>query len=152
MIRALLALFMIGSGTAHAGDIHVIDGDGFMLGDREIRIWGIDAPELTQECDNSSGGPYACGKASKAFLSEILAVSAPICETVDVDRYGRDISRCAIDGADIGGAMVRAGWAVDYTRFSDGVYLADQNEAQKNSRGLWSGTFHMPWDWRSLSR
>ena len=33
------------------------------------------------------------------------------CEAVDRDRYGRTVATCAVDGADLGHVMVRAGWA-----------------------------------------
>ena len=35
--------------AAHAG-AEVVDGDGFRLGSERIRLGGIDAPELDQEC------------------------------------------------------------------------------------------------------
>jgi len=38
VFKALLAMFMIGSGAAHADAIRVIDGDGFMLNGREVRL------------------------------------------------------------------------------------------------------------------
>ena len=33
------------------------------------------------------------------------------CEAVDRDRYGRTVAKCAVGAADLGGQMVRAGWA-----------------------------------------
>ncbi len=35
----------------------------------------------------------------------------PSCEAVDRDRYGRTVTKCAVDGADLGRVMGRAGWA-----------------------------------------
>lgn len=151
-VNFLCKIAVIFCASTSGGDVHVIDGDGFTFDGRTVRIWGIDAPELTQECGDASGKRYACGKSSKAFLSEIFGDSVPICQTIDRDRFGRDVSRCEIDGQDVGRAMVQAGWAVDYTRFSGGTYQADQRAAQAERIGLWSGSFDMPWDWRNLSR
>ena len=148
----LMVIFCTATTPAGDASVRVIDGDGFYLGDREIRIWGIDAPELAQECFDGLGAPYPCGQQAKRALSEIFGDSVPICETVDRDKYGRDVSRCSVDGQDVGAAIVQAGWAVDYTRFSGGAYLSAQDEAQDHRRGLWSGSFSMPWNWRSLSR
>jgi endonuclease YncB( thermonuclease family) len=52
-------------------------------------------------------------------------------------------------GQDIGAEMVRQGWALDYERFSDGRYAAQQLEAEQTERGLWSGSFIPPWEWRA---
>ena len=40
----------------------VKDGDSFYLGDDEIRLWGIDAPEFFQKCDDGAGAEYPCGR------------------------------------------------------------------------------------------
>jgi endonuclease YncB( thermonuclease family) len=51
-------------------------------------------------------------------------------------------------GEDIGAAMVRSGWALDYERYSGGRYAAEQLEAEAALRGLWAGAFVPPWEWR----
>jgi len=142
---------MIGS-SAQAGDMHVIDGDGFILDGREIRIWGIDAPELTQECVGRAGGVIPCGKHAKRFLGQILADSAPVCETVTHDQYGRHISRCQVNGQDLGALMVSSGWALDFERFSHGAYAGMQAVAKREKRGLWQGRFDLPWEWRNIEK
>lgn len=145
-----LALILCAS-NAGGAPLYVIDGDGFSLGGQTVRIWGIDAPELSQECANASGTAYPCGSYAKRALSQILADAVPACETITRDQYGRDVARCSVHGQDIGHAMVRAGWAVDYTQFSEGAYLSAQTEAQRRQLGLWSGSFSMPWHWREHS-
>jgi endonuclease YncB( thermonuclease family) len=47
--------------------------------------------------------------------------------------------------ADIGEAMVRAGFALN---FKDGRYLAAEAEARAHRRGMWRGSFERPEDWR----
>jgi endonuclease YncB( thermonuclease family) len=44
--------------------------------------------------------------------------------------------------------MVWYGWALDYDRYSHGAYADEQLEAEQAQRGLWSGSFVPPWDWR----
>jgi endonuclease YncB( thermonuclease family) len=58
------------------------------------------------------------------------------------------VATCSV-GQDIGAEMVRQGWALDYERFSDGRYAAQQLEAEQAERGLWSGSFIPPWEWRA---
>lgn len=151
MWKAVLAFVMM-SGTAGAADIRVIDGDGFRMDGKEIRIWGIDAPELTQTCRNGFWWSYPCGKRSKAFLRQILRENAPVCQTITIDRYGRHISRCKVKGRDLGALMVKSGWALDFERFSRGAYAAEQMDAKQKGRGLWQGRFTPPWEWRDQHR
>lgn len=43
--------------------------------------------------------------------------------------------------------MVQKGWALAYVRYS-GSYVHVEKEARVHRRGLWSGAFIAPWDWR----
>ena len=47
--------------------------------------------------------------------------------------------------------MVRAGWALVFTKHSSD-YAAEEDEARQEKRGLWSGTFDTPWEWRAKRR
>ena len=55
--------------------------------------------------------------------------------------------RCYHKGVDIGAGMVRAGWAVAYRRYSKD-YIADEQQAKSQKKGMWAGTFTLPWQWR----
>ena len=55
----------------------------------------------------------------------------------------RTLARCTVDGFDLGQTVVAAGWAV-----SDGVYFLDEAAARAAGRGIWSGTFELPVQWR----
>ena len=48
-------------------------------------------------------------------------------------------------------AMVRAGWAVAYTRHGQD-HAAAQDEARAARRGVWQGTFQTPEAWRNANR
>ena len=51
--------------------VRVIDGDTIILGKLRIRLQGIDAPELTQECrDKKSMKVYKCGETAKEYLNK----------------------------------------------------------------------------------
>jgi endonuclease YncB( thermonuclease family) len=47
--------------------------------------------------------------------------------------------------------MVANGWAVAFRRFSLD-YAADEERARSTKKGLWEGSFEMPWDWRAQRR
>ena len=50
----------------------VTDGDTIKMGKENIRLFGIDAPEMKQICKNKNNDPYACGITSKNFLSYLI--------------------------------------------------------------------------------
>jgi hypothetical protein len=47
--------------------------------------------------------------------------------------------------------MVQQGWALAFGRYSK-EYLPDEETARAAGRGLWSGAFITPWDWRHRNR
>jgi hypothetical protein len=42
----------------------------------------------------------------------------------------------------------RSGLALDWPRYSRGGYVAAQAEAVHANKGMWSGSFVKPWDYR----
>ena len=69
------------------------------------------------------------------------------CKRVDRDRYGRMVTTCTAGGADIGAAMVEAGWAMAYRRYSC-AYVAQEDQARAARVGIWQGEFTPPWAYR----
>ena len=66
------------------------------------------------------------------------------CEYEYLDRYGRILSECM----GLSGVMVFTGSAIAYTRYTTKLLLDVQEMAKKEKKGLWSGTFDYPEDWR----
>ncbi|WP_366929348.1 thermonuclease family protein [Mesorhizobium sp.] len=65
------------------------------------------------------------------------------------DRYGRIVGTCTrADGTDVAAWMVEQGQALDWPKYSNGGYAAQQGKAQAAKLGLWVGNFQTPWDWR----
>ena len=52
------------------------------------------------------------------------------------------------NGADLGGLMIRAGWARDYPRYSSGHYGDDERAARDAGSGAWAADCMAPWEWR----
>lgn len=103
----------------------MIDGDTLEVGGDTIRLWGIDALEGGQRCERA-GVSYDCGAAARAALSRLVESRAVRCEARYEDRYGRTVARCFTSSVDLGSALVRQGWALDYERYSKGHYRQDQ--------------------------
>lgn len=122
------------------------DSDTIEIHDQRIRLDGIDAPESSQLCVRV-GAKERCGQAAALFLADMIGTQTVRCETHDVDRYGRDISTCWRGDVNINEAMVTAGQAVAYRKYSR-AYV----EAEENSRaaklGILATEFEIPWNYR----
>lgn len=133
--------------TELSGVASVVDGDTLELHGHRIRLHGIDAPESAQACRRRNGSAWRCGRDAAIALQDRIGRKTVACVRRGVDRYGRIVARCAVAGVDVGDWMVRNGWAVAYRRYS-GAYVEAEDEARNAARGIWNGSFDMPWDWR----
>lgn len=128
--------------------VTVVDGDSLRDGHENIRLLGIDAPELRQTCRDERGQPWPCGRVAHTQLQSLLARGEVRCTSSSHDRYGRTLATCSAgDVADVGEMQVRAGYAVDNSR-ALGTYRSAEAEARAARRGIWRGTFERPQDWR----
>ncbi|UJW87881.1 thermonuclease family protein [Devosia sp. SL43] len=126
------------SGTARASD-----GDSFRLGDDRVRLLGLDAPELAQQCLGADGLQWPCGRAARDRMAALLASGNVDCIPQDKDQYDRLLARCTIDKSDLGATMVAEGLAV-----SSGDYWREEQAARAARLGIWAGGFDRPADWR----
>lgn len=132
----------------HPCALRVLDGDTLEIGGLRIRIWGVDAPEKSQTCEGQDGTVYHCGLDATAVMVELTRGQAVTCTPKDRDRYGRTVAVCYTAAGDLGEAMVRRGWAIDYSRYSHGAYRAAEDAAKTERLGMWAGRFEMPAAWR----
>lgn len=131
-----------------SGEATAVDGDTLRLGTIRVRIFGIDAPESHQRCSLKSGADYACGERAALFLAGAVYGRSIVCEAKDRDRYGRTVALCRAGGVDLGQALVNSGLAVADRRYSE-IYVADEERPRRARRGLWSGAFVPPSDFRA---
>jgi endonuclease YncB( thermonuclease family) len=129
------------SGTARAGD-----GDSLSVSGISIRLYGIDAPELAQTCSRQ-GSSWTCGEEARRQLQAIVEGRQVSCRRVDVDEFGRVVARCTAGGWDVGKAMVSAGWATAFRKYSDD-YVGDELTAKTAKVGIWGSEFEVPADYR----
>ena len=91
----------------------VVDGDTFWIGGEKVRIAGIDAPEThPSRCDEEA----RLGEEATEKLRALLNSGAVTMTHIDRDRdkYGRLLRNVAVNGADVGEAMISAGVAREY--------------------------------------
>ncbi|MCW2307625.1 thermonuclease family protein [Rhodobium gokarnense] len=127
-----------------AGTPYVADGDSLTFGDERVRLLGIDAPELRQDCSNDAGA-YPCGRRARDALAELVNGGYVSCRISGRDRYDRGLGWCRRDGVLLNREMVRSGWAT-----ADWRFLVEETEARLAGRGIWQGPFQSPRDWRRL--
>ena len=142
LIAGLAALVWPPPGSI-SGRAVAVDGDTLKIDATRIRLIGLDAVELDQTCADGNGVDWPCGQKARALLDKLTDHGTAKCIADGRDRYRRVLAHCSVDGADLGEEMVRGGWAVAELEY--GLALA---EARLNGRGIWSGTFDDPADWR----
>lgn len=125
----------------------VVDGDTLDVGATRVRLEGIDAPETAQTCQTATGESWACGKAATAMMRKLAERQDVACDRTGTDRYHRTLATCFVEGVDIGEAMVRAGLAWAFVKYST-VYVGNEAEARKQNIGVWQGPAEAPWDFR----
>ena len=139
----------------------IIDGDTVHIKSKKIRLEGIDAPEMRQQCQKTYlqisaiigfnfKKNYSCGIISKKRLTDKINKSQINCIASERDRYKRYLSTCYKDKINLNKWMVRNGLAVAYKRYSKD-YLRDEAYAKENKLGIWKGSFERPEKWRKLN-
>jgi endonuclease YncB( thermonuclease family) len=127
------------------GNARAIDGDSLQLDDLEIRLIGIDAPELRQTC-GTLPNLRPCGREARLFLAAVLREAKPFCTIEGIDRYQRSLAQCRIGERDVAAALVKAGWAI-----ATDAYFTEEADAKSAKRGIWSGPFELPRDYRRMN-
>lgn len=105
------------------GAAWITDGDSIWIQSTQIRLFGIDAPELNH--------PY--GIKAKWALHKLCKHQSIRAEVTDLDHYGRTVAKCYLpDGRDLSAEMVKQGLALDWPRYSGGIYQSlETDDARK---------------------
>jgi|TARA_B110000438_G_C15707941_1_gene604029 endonuclease YncB( thermonuclease family) len=132
--------------NATASEVKIIDGDTINIDGEKIRFFGIDAPELEQEC-KKKGKLIKCGLLAKKVLEDIIADNKPLCIKKGKDRYERTIAECFINDISLSKYLVLNGYAFVYKKYSK-QYVYHEKRAKILKKGLWSMKFEFPWKFR----
>lgn len=150
LVLLLLALPLPLLAATVEGRARVVDGDTLEVSGVKVRLFGVDAPELDQQCQRG-GQVWACGRAAREELAGIVGRKRLVCAVQDVDRYGRAVAVCEAGGEDIGALMVRRGMAVAYLRYS-ARYGNAEAAARAEGLGLWASAYVQPEAYRHAER
>jgi endonuclease YncB( thermonuclease family) len=144
----------------------VYNGDTIWIGTVSLRLFGIDAPELSQVCLGKDQQILPCGADARTHLSMILNDALVICDTQQTARgstresFGRPLASCEARtpmgaSVQVAEAMSASGWGIVYRDAQGRVdpkvqHLCRHEAAAQQSRlGLWNTSFVPPRTWRT---
>ncbi len=129
--------------------LYIIDGDSVSL---QMRIAGIDTPEIKQKCQKYANKTIDCGKLSKRYLRNLLkSLSGEIkISPIGVDNYQRILIKIYKGDINIGRRMVESGMAYSYKN----TYRQEEDLAKAEKRGFWAFATPpiKPYKWRKLKK
>jgi endonuclease YncB( thermonuclease family) len=159
-LRATLALLpmlavAVTAGGSKAAEIAgapvVVDGRTLEVAGQQVRLWGIDAPDLDQTCSRV-GRDYDCGSVARAALWDLVSGLDVVCTPVEGAAVEAEpdlvVATCTAGGFSLNENMVHTGWALADPAITD-RYVATGEAAKTARRGLWHGEFDPPAAWRS---
>ena len=94
------------------GKARIVDGDTVEINNNMIRLLGIDAFEIKQECFKKDNTKYKCGEQSALILATIISSKPLSCTAEKKDRYKRWLATCYIGKLDINENMVLSGRSI----------------------------------------
>lgn len=146
---ALLAAPLSASAQTFSGSALAGDGDSLSVSGISIRLFGIDAPELSQSCTRN-GTSWPCGSEAKSNLQAMLEGKRIECRGRGIDDFGRTLAVCSANGSEINSAMVAQGWATAFRKYSD-AYAAAEDAAKAARAGIWDSDFQTPEQFRGAN-
>jgi endonuclease YncB( thermonuclease family) len=156
---------LIGPTTANA-----IDGETLLVNGLEINLFGIDAMERDQVCQDRDGKDYACGRAAIQALQQIIVNHPVVCLPLVNLGETRLLGTCEVvlpgeprpeSPADfingdyrpnsLSRLMVEQGHALTIGIGRE-IFAREQRQAQVLRAGVWAGSFELPASYRSRQR
>ena len=114
-------------------EVRVVDGETLRLGDRVLRLYGVEAPARGQAC----GGVADCGGMAAAELARLVRDRVVDCRIRGQDRFGRAFGICHAGGVEVNGSLVAAGWASADAVAMPALAPLEQT-ARAAQRGMWA--------------
>ncbi len=142
MIAAALVLT-----TSTASAQTAIDGDTLQYKGVVVHLWGVDAPEKGQVCDDG----WNAGQAASDRLAQLVRGATVLCTLKSADDAPRVAALCTADGKDLAAEMAKAGMAWALTRETTD-YSVQETEAMVAIRGVHAHSCDKAREWRSKHR
>ena len=150
IFKLFILIFLLSVNILNAKTIigvpKIIDGDSININSNKIRLYGIDAPEIKQNCIFQKK-KWNCGKQSSDELKKLISNRIVKCIVKNIDKYNRYVAICLINEVNINSNMVKKGWAIAY-RYYSLDYIIEEMHARDNKLGIWRGEFEIPYIFR----
>jgi endonuclease YncB( thermonuclease family) len=124
--------------SAEPAQIAVVDGGTLRLGDRVVRLLGVEPPPRGTSC-----GSRDCGAAATDALAAMVREAPVACRITGLDPLGRPYAICQARGTELNSATIAAGWARADTAQPE-LRQAEQT-ARAERRGVWSLDADIGW-------
>lgn len=126
------------------GDIIVrpIDGDTLKLtSGRDLRLWGVDAPESRQQGWDRQGNVIAIGREATGTLRDLIGSGQPTLGNSVGTSYGRLVAPVTVNDMDAGLSMIRDGPALSAPSYlsADPSRRYDYSQAERLARQNFRG-------------
>jgi endonuclease YncB( thermonuclease family) len=152
---------LIGPAFANA-----IDGETLFIRGIEVALFGIDAVERDQICQDKDGKDYPCGQRATQALQTLVQSEPVVCLPIVSVNERRVLAICEVvsdaETAPMEGAAFLEGYRPDSLSrlmiveghavgvgIGQEVFNEEEIQAQTLRRGIWQGSFQPPRLWRS---
>jgi endonuclease YncB( thermonuclease family) len=117
--------------SAEPERVAVVDAGTLRLGQRVVRLRGVEPPSHSTLCSGED-----CGAAAANALAAMVREAPVVCRLAGADGAGRPYGVCQAGGTELNLAVVGAGWA----RAQDDMpgLEAAEKTARAERRGVWA--------------
>ncbi|MGQ0674391.1 MAG: thermonuclease family protein [Hyphomicrobium sp.] len=130
------------------GPAVALSGDTIRIANRIVRLTGIEAPDLEQDCDRRGSNRWRCGEAARAALARLLRGRRIDCKPSGMNGSDPIEAACQAQDDDISLALVRGGHVFAGSSLFSG-YTSTEETARAEGVGLWAGTPDRPEAYRA---
>jgi endonuclease YncB( thermonuclease family) len=134
---------VLGGGPPISGVARVTGPQSLRIGETDIRLAGIAAPDEGQSCGEGNR-KWRCGEDARRALSIIAASKALKCQMQGEDDTGIRLAQCFDGAIDIGATLVKGGhvWA---DRDNTSGYRTFEDAPRAAKIGIWKSASAPPW-------
>ena len=97
--------------VAQPAEVAVVDGGTLKLGDRVVRLFGVEPPARGTPCGTRDDAGQDCAAAAANALAAMLRDLPVSCRITGMDGLGRPYAVCRANGTELNSAVIAAGWA-----------------------------------------
>lgn len=150
LILILIAVILF-AGSLQAetltGKAVAVDGNHIEVKGETVKLRGMDAPDLAQNCQTRKGKAQLCGRLAKQYLARMLENRELECSGERRNAKGHLLVICKIGPFLVNEQMVLNGWALADPMDGE-IYKRAELFAKIRKEGMWRGKFLPPWQWR----